>query len=287
MSDIRTSTALAAALILLTVGSVLAGRMETQQKRVELTDEKELAVEIDFGVGDLLIGPGESGDLVVATGHIDPRRFDYEFDYKKKTDRGDLYFDVSTVRDSWDDLRNESNEWRFEFTDEIPLDFTIDIGASSCEFRLGGLMITRLDLDIGAADCEISFDEPNKSVLERILIDAGASSVYIDMLGNARFELLEFDGGVGSYDIDFSGDFDFDAEAEISVGLGSVDIVLPEHIGVRLRTSNGLLSNIDFPEHKFRELDDDLFESLNWDDATGHLELELDIGMGSADVMIR
>ena len=53
-----------------------------------------------------------------------------------------------------------------------------------------------------------------------------------------------------------------------------------------MSVGDGFLSSVDFPERKFREIDDDLYESLNWDDAQGHLEIELDIGLGSADISI-
>lgn len=277
---------LTVALILLIATPLWAGRIVTENKSVELTDEKDVSVEIDFGIGDLLITSGDPGKIVFAEGHYDSRKFDYEFDYKKRGQHGDLYFDVSTHRHTLSNFDSGDNEWKLEFTDKIPLDLMIDIGAADCEFRLGGLMISHLDLDIGAADCGIIFDEPNKCTLNRISIDAGASSVYIDKLGNARFEIFEFDGGVGSFEIDFSGDFDFDAEAEISVGIGSVDIIIPKDVGVRLSVGGGFLSSIDFPERKFREIDDDLYESLNWDDARGHLEIELDVGLGSADISI-
>jgi hypothetical protein len=273
-------------LALLITTPLRAGRIVTEDKSVELTDEKDVSVEIDFGIGDLFVTAGDPGEIVTAEGHYDSRKFDYEFDYRKRGEHGDLYFDVSTRGHTLSNFDSEDNEWRFEFTDRVPLDLTIDIGASDCEFRLGGLMISHLDLDIGAADCDISFDEPNKCTLERIIVDAGASSVYIDKLGNARFDIFEFDGGVGSYELDFSGEFDFDAEAEISVGIGSVDIIIPAGVGVRLSVGDGFLSSVDFPERKFKEIDDDLYESLNWDDAHGHLEIELDVGLGSADISI-
>jgi hypothetical protein len=277
---------LTVALAFLITTPLQAGRIVTEDKSVELTDEIDVSVEIDFGIGDLLVTAGDPDKIVAAEGHYDSRKFDYEFDYRKKGQHGDLYFDVSTHRHTLNNFDSEDNEWRFEFTDKVPLDLMIDVGAADCEFRLGGLMISHLDLDIGAADCGITFDKPNKCTLDRIVIDAGASSVYIDKLGNARFEIFEFDGGVGSFEIDFSGNFDFDAEAEVSVGLGSVDIIIPKDVGVRLSVGDGFLSSIDFPERKFREIDDDQYESLNWDDAQGHLEIELDIGLGSADIRI-
>ena len=279
-------TAITFALALIVAAPAIAGRITTEEKSVNLNDEKEAFVEIDFGIGDLLIAQGNPDKLAFVKGSYDPRYFDYKFDYKKKHKSGDLYFDVSTLKGKWSDLNGVDNEWSLEFTSKIPLDLAMDIGAAKCDLNLGGLMISRLDLEIGAADCKISFDEPNKCDLKKLLIDAGASSVYIDKLGNARFELLDFDGSVGSYDIDFSGEFDFDAEADISVGLGSIDIVIPSDVGVRLYTDDSFLSSIDFPKKKFRRIDTGFYESRNWDDAKGHLELDVEIGLGSVDIHI-
>jgi hypothetical protein len=276
--------AIAAVLFLMTSGSVQAGRMVTEEKSVEYTDEKSVSIEIDFGVGVLFIDAGDPNKIVDAVGHFDSRIFEYEFDYRKKKNSGDLYFDVSTRRHKWNNIEGDDNEWRFGLTNKVPIDLLINAGACESNLQLGGLSISHLDLDIGASDCEVSFDDPNQCKLERLIVDAGASSLYMDRLGNANFEELDFDGGVGSYEIDFSGDFKFDAEAYISVGLGSIDIFIPEHVGVRLLADGGLFSSIDFPRRAFREIDDDYYESENWDDAVGHIEIEVDVGMGSIDI---
>lgn len=276
--------AIAIALILVTSGSVQAGRMVTEEKSVEYTDEKSVSIEIDFGVGSLFIDAGDPNMIVAAEGHFDSRVFEYEFDYRKKDDSGDLYFDVSTQRGKWNDIDGSDNEWRFGLTNKVPIDLLINAGACEANLQLGGLSISHLDLDIGASDCEVSFDDPNQCKLERFVVDAGASSLFMDRLGNANFEELNFDGGVGSYEIDFSGEFKFDAEAFISVGLGSVDIFIPEHVGVRLLADGGLFSSIDFPRREFKEIDDNYYESENWDSAVGHIEIEVDVGMGSIDI---
>jgi hypothetical protein len=275
--------------ITLAIGFASIGLADTvvDRKEIELTDEKQIAVEIDFGIGELTLSKGKSQFAVVVEGEYDDDLFEFDFDYRKRRQIGDMFFDISGRKKRWRGSSDHENNWSFEFTDKVPINLKVDIGAAACAMDLGGMRIGRLDLDIGATECKISFDEPNGCELEKILIDAGASSVTIDDLGNANFRELEFDGGVGSYDIDFSGKFDFNAEAEISIGLGSMDIIVPEHIGVRIYAEDSFLSSIDIPEKDFIRIERGVYETENWDSAKWRFELTLDVGLGSVDVRVR
>jgi len=259
----------------------------TESKHVELTDETDVYFEVDFGLGELTITSGSSDTIIAAEGVFDDEYFEYEFDYRKRNRSGDLYFDISDRNRNWDDIDTEDNEWTFMLSNSVPFDLSLDVGAAACDFELGGLMLSRMDLNIGAADCEISFDTPNLTELEMFSIDAGASSITISELGNANFRELEFSGGVGSCEIDFSGEFEFDGEAEISIGLGSADITIPDHVGVRIYYEDEFLSSVDIPRKGFTEVRRDCYESDNWDTAKGHLEIRLDVGLGSVDIRVR
>jgi hypothetical protein len=93
--------------------------------------------------------------------------------------------------------------------------------------------------------------------------------------------------GVGSFTLDFTGEFDFEASAEISVGLGSIEIILPEGIGVRVEAEDNWLSSIDLPRRDFDRVDDDIYETENFDAADGKLIIQLEIGLGSADISFK
>lgn len=261
-----------------------AERMVTVHEDKDLTGEKEITAEIEMSVGEFVLKGAPAGKAVVIDGEYDKREFDYRFSYENRSGTGDLYFDIDGHDGHWKGSSSEDNVWEISLTDKVPVDLKLDIGAAECDLQLGGMMISSFNLDVGAADCEVTFDTPNLTTLDRFVIDAGASSLEIKNLGNARFKELSFDGGVGSYELDFSGTFDFDAEAEISVGMGSVDILIPRDIGVRIFSDDGFMSSIDIPKRAFEEVDDGEFESKNWKEANGHLTITLDIGMGSADI---
>jgi hypothetical protein len=261
---------------------VVLAAATTERREYEITNEERIAAEIDFTVGDIQIKRCSDNMAAIVEGEYDDRRFDFDLDYELTSTTGNLFFETADKRGKY--RADDDNFWLIELTDKLPIELTADIGAADCEMDLGGLLISRLDIDIGASDCFIAFYEPNLTVLESIRIDAGAASVTIDGLGNANFREFEFDGGVGSYDIDFSGEFDFDAQAEISVGLGSVDIRVPDHIAVRVHADDGFLSSIDLPRRHFEETERGLYRTANWDSASSHLDLILDVGLGSIDV---
>lgn len=61
-------------------------------------------------------------------------------------------------------------------------------------------------------------------------------------LANARFEVMTFKAGVGSYMLDFSGELRRDGEVNIESGLSTVTIIVPADSSARLHLENGCIS---------------------------------------------
>jgi hypothetical protein len=142
-----------------------------------------------------------------------------------------------------------------------------------------------LDLDVGAADGMVSFSEPNPEVAERILIEAGAAEFEVLKLGNANFERFSFDGGVGSFELDFSGEYSRRCQARVSIGLGKARIFIPRDLPVRIDAEDNFLSSVDFKSRGRYKIDDDYFESDDYRESDIGLELEIEVGLGSVDVI--
>jgi hypothetical protein len=72
----------------------------------------------------------------------------------------------------------------------------------------------------------------------------GASDVTISGLGNANVSDVAFEGGVGSFHLDFSGDLTRDLKANITSGMSDIKLVFPvgSHVKVLI---NGGVSNIE------------------------------------------
>ncbi len=274
-------------LVWIICASALAGDLADVNERLTAPGITVMDVELNLTVGRYDIGACEPADslLGIITGNYDQRRFDYTLDLREKHDRADLYFATETIGHHLSDWKDVDNDFEFSFSPNVELRLNLDIGASETHFDFSDLSVSEMDLNVGAADAEVSFPTLNGAEMKYLTIDAGASKLHVYNLGNARFDDMKFNGGVGSFLLDFTGDLDHEASAEISVGLGSLKIVLPRDIGVRIESEENWLSSIDFPKRGFTKVKDDVYETDNFKSAKGRLTLYLDVGLGSTDVV--
>ncbi|MEA1980261.1 MAG: LiaF-related protein, partial [candidate division Zixibacteria bacterium] len=164
-------------------------------------------------------------------------------------------------------------------------EINFDIGACDAEFDFGGIALEYLEIDVGAAKGTFEFSKPNPIRLSEINIDAGASSIEMKSMGNANFDELNFSGGVGSFEIDLRGEYQGESRVDIEIGLGSAEIVVPKGLPVRIETEgNNWLSSIDFHNEDLDEIDDDLYESSDFDDSDDRLIISIEVGLGSVDL---
>ncbi len=260
----------------------LAGRTVTEERTVPLKNEKTLETTIDFGAGELelkaLSGPSNlfEGRFTFRPGHIEP-----EVRYSVSRTIGRLDLEAHSIKKFFSD-NNARNEWELCFSTEVTHAFEVNIGACEAKLDFSGLPIEELAFDLGAGDCKIFFNTPNPVEMKRLEVNAGASELAIFGLGNAHFQKLDFDGGVGDFTLDFSGDFDGDRYADISIGLGSVEIRFPPELGMRVY-KDGALSSVDF-DPDLEEVSDGIWESSNYARAKSRLTIDLSIGMGSAEL---
>ncbi|MCI0595617.1 MAG: toast rack family protein [candidate division Zixibacteria bacterium] len=262
--------------------TAFAGRTVTEEKTIPLKGEKTLETTLDFGAGELeLKSTGRSANLFEGRFTFRPGRIEPEVRYSASRTVGRLDLETHSIKKFFSD-NNARNEWDLRFSTEVTHAFDINLGACEAKLDFSGLPLEELAFDLGAGDCKIFFNAPNPVEMKRLEINAGASELAIFGLGNARFQKLDFDGGMGDFTLDFSGDFEGDRRADISVGLGSVEIRFPPDLGVRVH-KDGALSSVDF-DPDLEEVSDGVWESSNYARAKSRLVIDLSIGMGSAEL---
>jgi hypothetical protein len=251
-------------------------------KKIESKGEKSLIVKMDLGGGIIDLKKNDSGNILDAEIEYDPEEVDVDVDYRKTGDGGKLYLH-SEFEDGDLDFDTDYNYWHLEFTDNIPIDFEMDIGACEAELDFTGLKISNLELDLGASSTEIIFRKPNPERISKINIDAGASELDIKGLGNANFDRFSFEGGVGDFTLDFRGELKHKAYVDIDVGLGSLTILLPENNGVRIRKEDSFLSSFSIDD-EFDEVESEVYESENFGRTEGELIFNIEIGLGAVEI---
>ena len=269
----------------LSTGDVYAGKhaIDKLTKTIELKGEKHLPVKMDIGAGIIDLRKNRTGDILNAKVEYDPDELRVDIEYDADKDEGTLYLESDSKRKGID-LDKEDHYWNLEFTDRIPITFEIDVGACEADLDFSGLKIDRLDMDLGASSVDVDFQKANPVRIHKMSIDVGASQLTIIGLGNANFDRLIFDGGVGDFTLDFSGDFEHRARVDIDVGLGSLTIRLPEDAGVEINSESSFLSSFSIDKREFDEVEDDVYQNDNFGETDKELIFNVDIGLGSIDI---
>jgi hypothetical protein len=174
----------------------------------------------------------------------------------------------------------EGSHATISLTRAVPLDLDLDFGAGEAEIELGGMRLQRVDLSTGASETHVRFDQPNLIRAERVHINAGAAELEVRGLGNARADRIEFNGGVGSTVLDFSGAWQGNGTASVKMGIGSVTLRVPRSLGIRIDRSSFLTS---FDDEGLVRRDGSYF-SANWANARNKLTIDVEAALGSIEI---
>ncbi len=257
---------------------------ETVTKKIDMQGASELVVDGDLGAGTFTIVPKDIEEGAIVNINYNEQRVGYSVESEIK--KGKCFLSFESEHHNKHNFNSEDNIWDITLSTRYSTSVKLDLGACDADLDFGGVPLTELNLDIGAASGKIDFSKPNPGTLDEINIDAGASSVKLLSLGNANFRNMSFSGGAGSFDLDFRGKLRGKSEADIEIGLGSADIILPEGTAVRIETNGGnWFSSIDFDKRGLDEVDDNVYESPDFDKAESKIVLNLEVGMGSIDIV--
>ena len=279
----QTVLVLIALLVCLVGSAVMAGPTEKANRVVALDGAERISIECQFGAGRFTVVPADMEEVAKVDITYEPDRVSYDVTYDVRSRTGHLFM-ASEYEESvdHDDI---DNEWDVTLSTRYPTELFVEMGACDAALDLGGIPLEEASIEVGAASGVIDFSRRNPRRMKEISIEIGASSVELQHLGNANFDYLDFQGGVASCELDFTGDFEGESTARIEVGLGSADIVIPEGLAVRLETDDsGWFSSVDFDELDLDKVSRGVYESAGFDKAKNRLILILDVGMGSVDI---
>jgi hypothetical protein len=219
------------------VPTVEVGELQNQREEIPLAGAESATVDVLFGAGELEVEAGVSDQLLSAQFRYNVAQWEPEVTYSD----GTLRIEQGDMKEDWGvPTGNTHNEWKLEFSPEIPLEMNFDVGAGNGKFDLTGLQVSGLELDLGAGDYEVRFEEPNEAAMDELRLDTGASKLDIVGIGNAGPERVTVNGGVGDLTLDLTGAWSNSADVEITAGIGSITLRLPDDVGVRVETEGGL-----------------------------------------------
>ena len=288
------SLALSALIATTAVAVPPPGENGNSTREIGRTTEKELKVNLSSAFGTVLIGRGESGKVIMAEASSDKEEnavMDVQYAIRNRVGfldmtLGDQRIEKDGNHYSFNLERFDKGKWFLRFTDAIPISFDIELGVGRGDFNLSGLDVKDFNLSTGASDVTLAFDQPNTGTIENLTIESGVSKFDARNLGNANFRHFRFQGGMGSYTLDFGGALKNEVDVDIEVGLGLVTIIIPEEIGARVIYENSWVSRLDC-DRDFEADGENQYISTNYHKSQGRMNINIDSGLGSIKVRRR
>ncbi len=242
-----------------------------------LEGESRLETEVYLEVGQLMIDQGDPSNLYEAELNFDGRVVEPQLNVQRS---GDLARLECKVGQDW--LDGSSNTRLYlRLNPLVELDLVTETGVGESRIDLTGLSTRSFSLSNGVGETTLSMLKPNRIDCERVTIDSGVGSLNVIGLGNFGFKELTFSGGVGTAQLDFSGELSHDGEVDIDVGIGSLELRIPSDVGAEIRTEGGFLSKCCRSGFKKKG---DTYYSENLDRAGKVIRFDIQNGIGNIKV---
>ena len=204
----------------------------TDDISVATPDAEEAHLKISFGAGELTVSPGTGEMFVDGTATYDVPNF------KPKVNIDGNSIEIKQGEFKSLNVGDFKNEWNLKLG-ETPMDLEINAGAYKGDYEFGGLALKNLTIKDGASDVNLAFSAPNLVGMSVLRYETGASSVELHGLANANFSTMFFNGGAGSYTLDFSGELEREANARVETGFGDLNLVIPESVSASVTVEGG------------------------------------------------
>jgi hypothetical protein len=201
------------------------------QQVIELQGAKSVDATLHMGAGELNVNGG-SGHLLNADFHFD-RKFDNPtVDYHVSDGKGML--DVNQESGGVN-FGPSDNTWDLNFSNDVPIDLRVDMGAGQGNLKLRGMDVTEVELHIGAGQVVLDFTGPRKSDLNvsvkggvgqatiRLPKDVGVHAHAAGGIGSIRSVGLHEDGS--EYTNDAYGKSPHKITIDVQGGIGEIELI--------------------------------------------------------------
>lgn len=255
--------------------------------RFKTRQYKDLDVSISYGLGELSIGPNDEKDQIDGYISYDSHRIKPKIIMENVSSSGVFTVKTEKIRDD-DDCRRKprdyDNEMEFYFPSNIKTDLFLDFGVGNAEIDLTNIAVSRLNINCGLSDVEIEINRRNEITCKKVNIESGLGDLEVYGLGNLAANNIDINVGLGSADIDMTGEKIYDMEVDVDVGLGSLDMILPDNANIEIYVDASFLSSVDI--YGLKQKKNKYWITDDWDSANPTISMDVNVGMGSVDISV-
>lgn len=235
----------------------------------------QLNARVNLGLGSLKVVKGREAVLFDLDIDYDGNQDKPEVDFSRSGNKAELRVDLKGRKGSgwWGD----DNKIDLSLSPEVDLDAGFITGVGENIVDLTGLKVEKLEIINGVGNTEIYMDEINRTACRVLEVTNGIGHLEMTGIGNYAFDDFRFSGGIGDSSLDFSGEWRAVGDIDLKVGMGSLKVMVPHDLGVRIESSKSFLSNLDMPG--FDQVGNE-FVSGNISEAEKEIVIKLHTGIG-------
>ncbi|MBS1486472.1 MAG: hypothetical protein JST43_02690 [Bacteroidetes bacterium] len=283
------------AILLVKLLSVPGAAQVKKQFTVEKTDQyNSVDLSLKAKTGNCFIRPSEHDDILNVYSNLDIEEYSHSFsnEIKGKT----CVIKLSLERESQRGVgrkishhvfgtyeRASEKFWKVYLTEELPYSLNLDYGLGNSNIDLAGLAISKLKINTGSADVNVSYSTKteNKIEMDTFSIKVDMGSVAARQLNLARSKYVLADVGFGNMLLDFSDKPVMAHHIKGTVGAGNLVIHLPsQETPVIVRISDSWLCSVNLSRN-LKKIGDNTFANAAYSkNAKNILTFDLDVSMG-------
>lgn len=261
--------------------------VENKHREFNRTKEKELRVILDISFGSISIRQCEEDKIAsIDYNEEEDAKQKLYISYDISNETGTLYIKLKESTHFWGDDGDRNGHNRhldINLGNTIPISFELELGAGNGDIDLTDLQMKDVKISTGASSVTLKCSKPNPISADDVSIESGVSKFTASNLSNLNFHHLKFSGGVGSYKLDFDGKLRQSAEVQIEVGLGSINVYVPNTIPTKLVYDDNWLSSFKLDDD-FEKTRSGVYETNDFQDASKRLTIRMESGLGSVKV---
>jgi hypothetical protein len=250
---------------------------KTESISIVYRDSGTAKLHLEVGVGSLKVSPGS--DLwVEGTITYNVK----EWAPETLTEGGAVTLKQGGTGLKLNTLGNTKNDWVLKLGTTKPFELEIDNGVARADLGLGGLPLTRLSVDGGVGEINVTFDKFNPQVADMVTLNSGVGRVQVTGLLNANAKQITADSGAGELILSFTGDsLKQDLAVTMDAGVGGSTINVKKGIPTRVIVKQGV-GKVTGQGGEFTLASDDVYTTVGFDTAIGpKITINLETGVGN------
>src|SRR5229473_6170643 len=169
-----------------------SGDLQHQSRTVDRQGAKSVNVSLETSAGEFNISGGSS--------HLLDADFNYSGSYETPRVEYNVSNGVGHLSISQDDTTTHfgttHNDWNLRFSNDVPLELKVEMGAGRGHLRLRDMPVTRLDMSMGAGQVDLDLTGDRKSDLVADL-EGGVGQATIRLPKKVGV-IVSASGGIGS-----------------------------------------------------------------------------------------